>query len=33
MQRRFDISKAYKKHVDQVGEDRSLEEFLQAISD
>ena len=32
MQRRFDIAKSYKQHVNQVGEDRALEDYLQAES-
>lgn len=30
LQGRFEVARAYRQHVDQVGKDRSLEEFLQA---
>ena len=30
LQARFDVAKAYREHVDQVGDDRALEDWVQA---
>ena len=31
LQSRFDIARLYREHVDQVGSDRALEEWMQAF--
>ena len=31
-QRRFEVASLYRQHVEQVGQDRSLEDFVQAAA-